>query len=889
MKNRDINRGHLAKAFCSFFFLAFLIVGNQELLAQGYDTGGTLDDPDRRVILNNASDRIKTITQIVYIVNDVTAPNGVRFIYQDSPEMANPGAGGSATPFMTNNSITDSDAVRIYRIRVDTTALNDGAGVGVADIYPIDRIPVSASNFGDDMVSGSTPSNQATIVRTGNSTQLPYDFNATGTTPVQDYIDELINVVSIADMRSYWDLDTGSLGAAGEDFNNTGGNVAPERFVDIMYDQLFCCFDFIAVSERWGNTPMALAALDAQGNILRRNSPNPNDPNYTPLTGSDKSFRVDFAGAGQGGLYQWNTGIQNGFGDDSGNQPQWISMFQIRQFYGGGLDNLPEGESTTDHQGPGGAGSIVDLTSESPIPVFGYRIYMLSDDGNGGDGKILSLESPRITFTEDECFRTLSSPFEGMTYAQLLEQFWTQGAANADFDGGDANVFRFDINATSSEPGFAAGTGDYEPIADLDTVIPQGEGFLMSIFTDDIFGVPGAWDKALNRLRGKENGDGPSDVVTPSVNPTPDGFTLLGNPYASPIDFDLLTKSDLTDVAYIYDNPNANWVSSSPITGLGDFDGIISPFQGFFVQTLTSPAGTPSVEFNDGAKVPDATATFYGKEDSSSEVNFVRLELEGQDLNTSAWIAFAEEGSTDGYTYGDALQFEPYAGDYAVLATQKMDDTLLDIGVFPHPSQNPGEIEIPLYVETTKTGEFTLRVTDLNLPLSMEGLVLYDRERDVEIPLSEEMEYRFQLNRAKMSKLPDIDSNSCRLAGSDLAMSGTPHKAKVSDTGTTRFIIKLADQRGPDGELPVFVRLNQNYPNPFNPVTQISYELPQQSDVLLEVYDMTGRQIATLVNETVAAGSHQVSFDASDLSSGVYLYRLTAGNQVFSRKLTVIK
>jgi hypothetical protein len=472
-----------------------------------------------------------------------------------------------------------------------------------------------------------------------------------------------------------------------------------------------------------------------------------------------------------------------------------------------------------------------------------------------------------------------------------LEEVWTQGSANADFEGGDANVFTFDVNETSDEPGFAAGTGDYTPVPDLDTIIPPGEGFLVSIFTDDVFGVPGAWDKALDRVRGKEHGDGPADVVEPTVNQTPEGFTLVGNPYVSSIDFELLTKNGLTNVAYIYDNAAGDWVSYSQGTGLGftDDDGLISPFQGFFVQTAPSFSGTASIEFNDDAKVPDENGTFYGKQKSSPEVDFLRLELEGEDLKTSAWVAFTEDGSIDGYTYGDALQLEPYAGDFAVLASQKLDESLLDIGVFPHPSENTGDIEIPLYIETTKAGEFTLRASDLNLPLSMEGLVLYDRERDVKIPISSDMEYTFQLNRAKMAKLADIKTKGCQLAGNDLAMAGTPHKAKASDTGTTRFIIKLADQRGPDGELPVFVRLNQNYPNPFNPVTQISYELPQQSDVLLEVYDMTGRQIATLVNETVAAGSHQVSFDASDLSSGVYLYRLSAGNQVFSRKLTVIK
>ncbi|MDR9367331.1 MAG: T9SS type A sorting domain-containing protein, partial [Balneolaceae bacterium] len=81
----------------------------------------------------------------------------------------------------------------------------------------------------------------------------------------------------------------------------------------------------------------------------------------------------------------------------------------------------------------------------------------------------------------------------------------------------------------------------------------------------------------------------------------------------------------------------------------------------------------------------------------------------------------------------------------------------------------------------------------------------------------------------------------------------------------------------------------QNYPNPFNPTTQISYSIPQQSDVLLEVYDLTGKLITTLVNETVSSGTHSVTFDAENLSSGVYMYRLQTANRVLSRKLTVIK
>jgi hypothetical protein len=656
-----------------------------------------------------------------------------------------------------------------------------------------------------------------------------------------------------------------------------------------MYDEQFCCFDYIAISERWGNTPMGIAALDSEGNILRRNSPNINDPNYTPLTGSDKSFRVDFAGATQGNLYQWNTGIQNdlqnsnGGSDDNGAQPQWLSVFQIRQFYGGGLDDT---ETTAGQEGPGGAGSIVDLSSEPPVPVFGYRIYMLTT--NGGDGKILGFESPRITFTEDECFRTLSSPFEGLTYAQLLEGIWTQGASGADFTGGDPNVWRFDVNATSDEPGFAAGTGDYVPVTNLNTVINPGEGFLVSVFQDDEFGVTGSFEKTLGRIRSKEHGDSASDNIEPSINTTPNGFTLLGNPYATAIDFNLITKNGLTNVAYVYDNSASNWVSSSPITGIGDFDGLISPFQGFFVQTSSS-GPSPAITINDDAKVPTQTATFYGKEFSSPEVDYIRLQLEGEELKTGAWIAFTDEGNIDTYTYGDALQLTPYAGNFAILATRKADDTLLDIGVFPHPGQAAVDFEIPLYIETTKTGSFTLRTTDLKLPFSIKDLVLYDRERNVEIPISEDMEYKFDLNQARKTNLLNGNTPSCKLAGSDLARAGSPNRAKVTGSGTTRFVIKLADNRTSAGETPAYLSLKQNYPNPFNPTTQITYQLPQQSEVQLEVFDMKGRQVATLANQIMSAGTHTVNFDASELSSGIYLYRLQVGSAVITRKLTLVK
>ncbi len=89
--------------------------------------------------------------------------------------------------------------------------------------------------------------------------------------------------------------------------------------------------------------------------------------------------------------------------------------------------------------------------------------------------------------------------------------------------------------------------------------------------------------------------------------------------------------------------------------------------------------------------------------------------------------------------------------------------------------------------------------------------------------------------------------------------------------------------------LPKEYSLRQNYPNPFNPSTIIKYELPTESRVSLEVFNLIGQKVATVVEGVKPAGSHEVSFNASGLTSGVYMYKLSAGNQVFTKKMVLMK
>jgi hypothetical protein len=92
-----------------------------------------------------------------------------------------------------------------------------------------------------------------------------------------------------------------------------------------------------------------------------------------------------------------------------------------------------------------------------------------------------------------------------------------------------------------------------------------------------------------------------------------------------------------------------------------------------------------------------------------------------------------------------------------------------------------------------------------------------------------------------------------------------------------------------DVPLPSDVELYQNYPNPFNAITTIAYALSHQSSVSLKVFDLLGREVATLVNGPEQQGVHSVTFDASSLSSGVYIFRLQTGRYIVTRRMLLLK
>ncbi len=118
-----------------------------------------------------------------------------------------------------------------------------------------------------------------------------------------------------------------------------------------------------------------------------------------------------------------------------------------------------------------------------------------------------------------------------------------------------------------------------------------------------------------------------------------------------------------------------------------------------------------------------------------------------------------------------------------------------------------------------------------------------------------------------------------------IAISNADTGFGVSDVGTISSLTDIEDEN----TTPVEYGLDQNYPNPFNPGTEISFSLAKSSFVNLEVYNSLGQKVATLLNKNINSGPHKVKFNASNLSSGIYYYKIQAGEFNSAKKMLLLQ
>ncbi|MCH8556445.1 MAG: T9SS type A sorting domain-containing protein [Balneolia bacterium] len=501
----------------------------------------------------------------------------------------------------------------------------------------------------------------------------------------------------------------------------------------------------------------------------------------------------------------------------------------------------------------------------------GFRPKLVLNEQPGDDGPVEQvIENP-------EGWRLLSSPVANATISDLLDGIWTQGFDGADSEAGASNVFLYNEGDGASD----ASSRGYISVVSGENAPAAGQGFAAYVYEDDNpfeEGINGGFPKFL-----LIDGDVHSGTINMPVSlslsdgtytESEDGWNLVGNPFPFDINWDIETgwdKEGIDNIFYIYDPSAGDFLSWNGTTGTLP-NGLIAPWQGFWVKA--NNMATPSLSINQSAE--DDGAVFYRDFAEHAEI---RLNLTQGDKYSKTIFYFNEEAVPGADRYS-AFKLMPLSSAHLSLFTISANGDAFDIHSLPTELSVPVEVAIGISSTHNRNQEpLTLSWEPLNLPAGLMAELHNLRTGEV-ISLMKPGSYTFNAEVIKgMAVKPEADN--------DLAK----HTKMVADQAS-ELVIHIWDEQ-PTGidnqETPATIVLHQNYPNPFNPVTLISFDTTEQTEVRLEVYNMLGQRIAVLADGPLAPGSHTVNFDGSGLNSGMYMYRLRAGNQTITRKMMLLK
>lgn len=462
-------------------------------------------------------------------------------------------------------------------------------------------------------------------------------------------------------------------------------------------------------------------------------------------------------------------------------------------------------------------------------------------------------------------WRMLSMPAHNVSLETLAGLNLIQGVTGAsafyddgeDYDGSGANIQLFD----------GITTGAYVAPSNLSDQLASGTGFLWYMYNNDIGG-----SKSLPFWLDIQGDSRNNDNVSVALGTAHAGnWNLIGNPYSYHIDVNVAgaVLSNAATGGALQSTVPQVW---NPETGSWATPEVISVFQGFFVQNDDATGLTFTPDMLDNA----ASATFYN-DIRTGKISF-QIQT-GEHVDQAATLYFHEEAN-DNWDLFDALKLTPLSDAWVTMAFvgELNNETVLKA----QESRNlftSDAFSVPVSVQAKGyNGKATISWGDFqNIPEAWQ-IELVDTETGSRVNLRNADSYSFDISGAD-------SPTSSQLSAPDAVTMRALHDSN-------RFVLHVSptptSAHGPT-ELPTSISLSQNYPNPFNPTTVISYDLPENAMVRLTVYDVLGRQVATLVNEAMPAGSHQVNFDASHLSSGMYLYRLQTGNRTLTRTMSLIK
>ncbi|MGK7370699.1 MAG: lamin tail domain-containing protein [Candidatus Halalkalibacterium sp. M3_1C_030] len=482
----------------------------------------------------------------------------------------------------------------------------------------------------------------------------------------------------------------------------------------------------------------------------------------------------------------------------------------------------------------------------------------------------------------NEGWRLISSPTKNTTFEDLFGKFQMKTAAGTNRVSQGATIYEWN-------------NGSFMPIEDLNEEMQPGKGYAVYFFEDDapdLPGIQGGFPKmVLTDLPDNDNSvsvpisfsdsDG-SETLSGS-----EGWNLLGNPYGREISVKELLSSfsralqiedpdlQLNNNIYIWD-PEANGGNGEYIALEENNDHTVQPFQAFWVRVnkiVNSGQFTVNANLERDKLLVNNSRLF--KESNSREFGFI-LNISDGVYFDNYQIAFKREGSIDTDRY-DAFKLQSLNKNSISLYSLAGESRLMKNVL---PTDLSGTLEIPLNFDAAGRESLTLDWTGLSdLPDSW-NLLLLDKKLGKEINLRSVDNYRFTI--AEEDKRSSLNDNKQE------PVLKTQSK-QVEEPRFTLTVSPGSSMQSNAPDIPESVKLNPNYPNPFNPATTISYELKEDSEVLLSIWNIVGQKVVTLVDGMQEAGEHTATWNASEMPSGIYIAQLEVGGQVFIRKMTLIK
>lgn len=475
-------------------------------------------------------------------------------------------------------------------------------------------------------------------------------------------------------------------------------------------------------------------------------------------------------------------------------------------------------------------------------------------------------------------WRLLASPVAS-TYADLFNNFFTQGYTGSDSATGSPSVLYYDETYTGTD-----NQRWRKPTNATDATV-AGRGLFVYAFSD----IPGeaAYSDPLPTtldVVGQEDEGiaGAFDFGVTYTASADTGWNLIGNPFIATIDWDDpgWTKTNMDNVIYVWDHA-ANSGQGAYLTWNGTAgslgSGLISPFQGFWVK---ANGAAPVLKVLKTSKV--AGGVFYKQAQTQP---LLALSLDADTLLTTTFIEFNQSGSVnkDGR---DAYHLVPPTQTYLEMYTESYDHKLLTIQ--SHPARFGRPLEIPIYVNgyiesQPFGGPYRLTWPRMQNIHPQWTMTLTDLVTGEELDLNIETAYYFEDINLSRQPLPALHPSETLIESAPFQL------MKKSGGETPRFLLKI-DPGDAFPEIPRDYQVEQNYPNPFNAGTLIPFAIPLDARVSATIYDVQGRVVEQLVeNKSFYAGQHRLAWPAHGQSSGIYFCQLKIGDQYFTQKMILLR